>query len=212
MLSICLGKFFIIVFLSPFIVFAFDFLLFFSFSDTGGAGAISSEPTMNPRMLREHRGQRKSRKIKIENYTNLKLESSSCSSTNTNKKTSESSSTTSTIAATDDAKGILPFSSRETTPLDEKHEKTPPEYLLEDKHFYSGNPFVEITNGIIHLYKRNERIDIKNELSRTLCLLSVPATINCHDLFHFIAPCHPVLQHIRIIRDGTPNQFMVLLE
>lgn len=45
-----------------------------------------------------------------------------------------------------------------------------------------------------------------------LCLLAVPATLNCHDLLNFVAPCHSTIQHIRIIRDGTPNQFMVLLE
>lgn len=53
---------------------------------------------------------------------------------------------------------------------------------------------------------------ITEGLSRSLCLFAVPATLNCHDILNFVSPCHPVLQHIRIIRDGTPNQFMVLLE
>lgn len=47
---------------------------------------------------------------------------------------------------------------------------------------------------------------------RTICLLAVPANINCHDLLKFIAPCQSVIQHVRIIRDGAPNQFMVLLD
>lgn len=58
----------------------------------------------------------------------------------------------------------------------------------------------------------SERTEMAEGLSKTLCLLAVPATLNCHDLLNFVAPCHPTLQHIRIIRDGTPNQFMVLLE
>lgn len=58
----------------------------------------------------------------------------------------------------------------------------------------------------------SERTEITEGLSKTLCLLSVPATQSCHDLLNYVAPCHPTLQHIRIIKDGTPNQFMVLLE
>lgn len=42
--------------------------------------------------------------------------------------------------------------------------------------------------------------------------MAVPATLNCHDILNFVAPCHPVIQCVRIIRDGSPNQFMVLLE
>lgn len=58
----------------------------------------------------------------------------------------------------------------------------------------------------------SDQVQITEGLSRSLCLLAVPATLNCHDILNFVSPCHPVLQHIRIIRDGTPNQFMVLLE
>lgn len=45
-----------------------------------------------------------------------------------------------------------------------------------------------------------------------MCLLAVPSTLNCHDILNFIAPCHAEIQHVRILRDGSPNQFMVLLE
>lgn len=61
-------------------------------------------------------------------------------------------------------------------------------------------------------HSRSDQVQITEGLSRSLCLFSVPATLNCHDILNFVSPCHPVLQHIRIIRDGTPNQFMVLLE
>lgn len=58
----------------------------------------------------------------------------------------------------------------------------------------------------------SERTAIKEGGSKTLCLIAVPANLNCHDLLKFIAPCQSVIQHVRIIRDGSPNQFMVLLE
>lgn len=58
----------------------------------------------------------------------------------------------------------------------------------------------------------SERTEITDGVSQMLCLLAVPSTLNCHDILNFVAPCHPTIQHIRIIRDGTPNQFMVLLE
>jgi len=48
--------------------------------------------------------------------------------------------------------GLLPVSSREQTPMTEKD----PVELAEDKGeigFFSGNPFVEVTKGILHLYK-----------------------------------------------------------
>lgn len=58
----------------------------------------------------------------------------------------------------------------------------------------------------------SEHTEITDGVSQMLCLLAVPSTLNCHDILNFVAPCHPTIQHIRIIRDGTPNQFMVLLE
>jgi BRCA1-associated protein len=58
----------------------------------------------------------------------------------------------------------------------------------------------------------SERTSIEDGLSRSLCLLAVPATLNCHDILNFIAPCHSEITHVRIIRDGSPNQFMVLLD
>lgn len=45
-----------------------------------------------------------------------------------------------------------------------------------------------------------------------LCLLAVPTTLSCHDILNFVAPCQAMISHVRIIRDGSPNQFMVLLD
>ena len=76
-----------------------------------------------------HRGQRKSKTIQIETFSNSDLDPS-----------------------TVENRALLPSSSRETTPL---CEATPakPEFF-DEKAFFSGNPFVEITKGIIHLFKK----------------------------------------------------------
>lgn len=47
--------------------------------------------------------------------------------------------------------------------------------------------------------------------SHTICILSVPATMTCHDLLTFTAACHQDMQHFRILRDGSPNQYMALI-
>lgn len=164
----------------------YDFLCSHNYpdNDSAGAGAISSDPTNTTKHKRENRGKRVPTKITIENYQNK-----------------------SNDGIVKDYEGILPTSSREQTPLEDQKME-----FMEEVNFFSGNPFVEVTKGIIHLYKNNERTEIMEGLSRTLCLLAVPATLSCHDIINFVAPCHSVLQCIRIIRDGSPNQFMVLLE
>lgn len=79
--------------------------------------------------------------------------------------------------------------------------------------FVSGNPFVEITKGILHLYKENEltSLDKAASTSQTICVLAVPASMTCNDLLTFLAACLEDIKHVRIIRDGSPNQYMVLL-
>ncbi|PNF20905.1 BRCA1-associated protein [Cryptotermes secundus] len=83
----------------------------------------------------------------------------------------------------------------------------------EQMNFVSGNPFVEVTKGILHLYKENELtpMDRAAQRSQTVCILAVPATMTCHDLLTFTAACHGDIQHLRIIRDGSPNRYMALL-
>ncbi|XP_014615924.1 PREDICTED: BRCA1-associated protein [Polistes canadensis] len=79
--------------------------------------------------------------------------------------------------------------------------------------FISGNPFVEVTKGILHLFKEDELTEMHNaaDRSHTICMLSVPATMTCHDLLTFTAACHQDIQHVRILRDGNPNQYMALI-
>ncbi|CAG0909594.1 unnamed protein product, partial [Darwinula stevensoni] len=75
--------------------------------------------------------------------------------------------------------------------------------------FRSGNPFVEVTEGILHFYKKKntdtatEKTTLSSEM---LCMLRVPALITSRDLLSFIAPCAPDIQHVRIIRDSTPDE------
>ncbi|XP_052864720.1 BRCA1-associated protein isoform X2 [Anopheles cruzii] len=155
-------------------------------------GAVSTEHPNNPRLQREMRGQRKPKKITIESYRNRLLDGPA--------------------SATDDYRGILPKSSREPTPMDGVLPSGKQEFSGEIN-FFSGNPFVEVTKGILHLFKRNERANItEGGVSKTICLIAVPSSLNCHDILNFIAPCHQEIQHVRILRDGSPNQFMVLLE
>ncbi|XP_074658919.1 BRCA1-associated protein-like [Tubulanus polymorphus] len=83
-------------------------------------------------------------------------------------------------------------------------------------HFFSGNPSVETTEGIMHLYKDNQFVvstedeDVKRP--DMICILGVPANMNTKDLIQFTAPVMQGIEHIRIIRDSTPNQYMALLK
>uniref|UniRef100_A0A915KYW4 Uncharacterized protein n=1 Tax=Romanomermis culicivorax TaxID=13658 RepID=A0A915KYW4_ROMCU len=54
--------------------------------------------------------------------------------------------------------------------------------------FFSGNPFVEKTQGLLHIYKLNPSEMIRSINSKTLCILSVPAVLSSHDLLQFLAP------------------------
>ncbi|XP_076363777.1 BRCA1-associated protein [Tachypleus tridentatus] len=80
--------------------------------------------------------------------------------------------------------------------------------------FYSGNHFVEVTKGILHLYKENQSTPVNEEAERSemLCILAVPATMTSHDLLQYTAAFSSDIEHIRIIRDAKPNLYMVLLK
>lgn len=90
-----------------------------------------------------------------------------------------------------------------------------PSKLLPDQiTFFSGNPSVEIVHGIMHLYKTNKMTSLKEDVRRSamLCILTVPSTMTSHDLMKFVAPFNEVIEHMKIIRDSTPNQYMVLIK
>lgn len=109
--------------------------------------------------------------------------------------------------------GLLPAHRSERTQPTAEGEPDEPNRQCEDDSigFFSGNPFVELTKGILHLYKEDVLSDAGREDALTLCLLGVPATMSCRDLLSFTAACHQDIAHIRVLRDATPNQYMALL-
>lgn len=95
-------------------------------NDESEAGAVSAEHPTNPWVIKALRGQRTPRQITIENYINR----------NDGEKK---------------FKGVLPKSTREQVP----HPGFPMQETTGDTiNFFSGNPFVEVTKGILHLYKK----------------------------------------------------------
>lgn len=85
--------------------------------------------------------------------------------------------------------------------------------------YHSGNPSVYLIKGLIHIYKDSNLVSLNSEndnqselRSELLCMLGIPSTKNCSDLFDFLIPFNETLQFIRILRDTSPNQYMVLLK
>lgn len=80
---------------------------------------------------KDFRGKRKTNKIVVENYSNKAL-----------------------VCQEDSKIGLLPPSSREVTPVQEVAPVTVDPADGEEICFVSGNPFVEVTKGVIHLFKK----------------------------------------------------------
>lgn len=91
---------------------------------------------------------------------------------------------------------------------------SPSKQLPDQISFFSGNPSVEIVHGIMHLYKTNKMTSLREDVRRSamVCILTVPATMTSHDLMKLLAPYNDVMEHMKIIRDSTPNQYMVLIK
>ncbi|KAI7793582.1 BRCA1-associated protein [Triplophysa rosa] len=66
----------------------------------------------------------------------------------------------------------------------------------------------------MHLYKTNKMTSLTEDVRRSamLCVLTVPTPMTSHDLMKFVAPFNDVMEHMKIIRDSTPNQYMVLIK
>jgi len=95
--------------------------------------------------------------------------------------------------------------SKESTPSDCSKRSL----SFDDKiNFISGNPEVEVTKGIIHLFKQN----VNNVDTEMMCMLGVPAKHKTPDLLQLTAACHQDLEYIRIVHDSSPNQYMILLK
>lgn len=131
-----------------------------------------------------------------------------------------------TLETRGESGGVLPRTSKESTPgATSSKEGTPgpsedgvggrrSRTVKERVTFVSGNPMVDVTHGILHLYKENTKTSLDETESRSemLCMLAVPTSMTIHDLLQFTAPCVSDILHMRIIRDATPNQYMVLIK
>ncbi|CAH8562589.1 unnamed protein product [Schistosoma bovis] len=84
----------------------------------------------------------------------------------------------------------------------------------EEISFLSGNPTVETTEGIIHIYKNQREVPRCNDMvtSTVLCFFSVPSHITVKDLLRFISPMRNVIVELKIVKDSTPNQYMALIK
>lgn len=80
---------------------------------------------------KDFRGKRKTNKIVVETYSNKSL-----------------------VGQEDIKIGLLPPSSREVTPVQEVAPQPVSPADGEEISFVSGNPFVEVTKGVIHLFKK----------------------------------------------------------
>ena len=107
--------------------------------------------------------------------------------------------------------------SKESSPAGKSYcskESTPSEcskrsLSFDDKiNFISGNPEVEVTKGIIHLYKQS----VAECNTEMMCMLGVPAKHKTPDLLQLTAACHQDLEYIRVVHDSSPNQYMILLK
>lgn len=78
--------------------------------------------------------------------------------------------------------------------------------------FLSGNPAVETTEGFLHLYKEQPPFNDKSPVSHMLCMLSIPATFCLQDLLKFLGPVISDLEMIKVVKPGTPNEYMALLK
>jgi hypothetical protein len=52
----------------------------------------------------------------------------------------------------------------------------------------------------------------KLDRSELICMIGIPANINCNELLDFVIPFSETIEYMRIIRDTTPNQYMALFK
>ncbi|XP_020282126.1 BRCA1-associated protein [Pseudomyrmex gracilis] len=164
------------------------------------------DETASTMAARKMRGCREPRDITVETYTNMTENPSPLLSNQSTSKSHSSSRANSEEISFANTNSVSNTTSAESPGA---AACTSPDQI----NFISGNPFVEVTKGILHLFKEDELTEMRcaADRSHTICILSVPATMTCHDLLTFTAACHQDMQHFRILRDGSPNQYMALI-
>eukprot|EP00062_Callorhinchus_milii_P016716 gi/632968311/ref/XP_007900457.1/ PREDICTED: BRCA1-associated protein isoform X2 [Callorhinchus milii] len=160
-------------------------------------------------ILHQHIGRREMRDMVIETISSSKDKSppeSVSESDQELKSVSRAVQGTGTTEPVDDSKAVKEQGG--TLP------DSPSKQLPDQISFFSGNSSVEVVHGIMHLYKTDKMTSLKEDVRRSamLCILTVPATMTSHDLMRFVAPFDDSVVHMKIIRDSTPNQYMVLIK
>ena len=198
-------------------------------SNASAKSVITSEPSMesseeqlpSPQnqslsQRRKHRGCRELHEISIETYNNQSNESSRVTSRQTSFKSTSSKESTPDISSDSNIQSGGAVAATPPVIADRKlvSGSIPSMASLNQIQFYSGNHLVEVTKGILHLYKENKLTPLgeESERSEMVCILSVPAAMTIHDVLQFTAAVNSDIKHIRIIRDNKPNQYMVLIK
>ncbi|CAI5440875.1 unnamed protein product [Caenorhabditis angaria] len=84
--------------------------------------------------------------------------------------------------------------------------------LPEHAPYYSGNPLTEKTEGILHFYKYNDEKSANSAQCRMLCMLGIPAQITISEIITFIGVSLPMIERMKVVRDSTPNQYMLIIK
>jgi len=81
--------------------------------------------------------------------------------------------------------------------------------------FTTGNPLVETTQGIIHLFNEHPSgVPVGGaKASRMVCIVAVPTWLSLPDLTDFFSPEFlSTMEGIRVLADSSPNKYMVVLK
>jgi len=177
---------------------------------TEGLTFLSSPlPSVLCEEQRKERGQRKPTDIIVETIVEPGCETWAERAAAAQPRMSKSRNTSKETTPSDSSAGAR---SKESTPLEGRRpgKETSPLSMDDRINFISGNPFVEVTKGVIHLFKcpdPSEPLD-----TEMMCMFGVPAKHKTADLLQLTAPCHQDLEYMRVVHDGSPNQYMVLFK
>lgn len=95
--------------------------------------------------------------------------------------------------------------------------------LTEQIHFFSGNPSVEVTEGIIHLYIHRDDRPVVNgpevnvptlpkKRTQLVCVLRVPSYLSPSEFAAFTGAYHKEISHMRIITTTSKEHYTVIIK
>ncbi|MDP2438853.1 MAG: UBP-type zinc finger domain-containing protein [archaeon] len=119
----------------------------------------------------------------------------------------------STMATTHSA-AAPPFSSLRTSTGRSSLVPSSPHHIA----FTTGSQAVEVFHGEIHLFRdepvgempKNARA-LPSKRSDLVCVLALPGRMSSPEIWDWIGGYQTLVGHLRIIRDSSPNKFMVLI-